>query len=212
MRHNRHNSRHSCVHYNPKPVGIVATIVFHTIYCMTRNRRKRTQRRTLNKRLQAATYSRLTARERASRERSLALLSDLRRGEGSYSELLRKHHLDTRTAHKYLGRDLRGGTGGQRVRPSKADSRVRPLLFPYSSGDILTRIRGSHTASRRTDFFHDRDKLLRGKLSADNFEAKWRGVRIAGQELFTDTATIFIRADAGDLKVENLYASAGGAE
>src|SRR5207253_9785892 len=64
-------------------------------------------------------YSSLTARERASRERSLALHSDLRRGEGSYSELLRKHHLDTRTAHKYLGRDLRGGTGGQRVRPSK---------------------------------------------------------------------------------------------
>jgi len=152
------------------------------------------------------------ARENSSLERSLALLADLRRGEGSYTELLRKHHLDTRTARKYLGRDLSGGTGGQRVRPSKADSRVRPLLFPYSSGDILTRIRGSHTASRLSEFFHDRDKLLRGKLSADNFEAKWRGVRIAGQELFTDTATIFLRADAGDLKVENLYASASGAE
>src|SRR5436309_9127477 len=128
------------------------------------------------------------ARENSSRERSLALLSDLRRGEGSYSELLRKHHLDTRTAHKYLRRDLRGGTGGQRVRPSKADSRVRPLLFPDSSGDILARIRGSHTASKLAEFLHDRDKLLSGKLSADNLDAEGLGVRVAGQERVVATA------------------------
>jgi len=156
--------------------------------------------------------SSLTTREKASRERSLALLSDLRRGEGSYSELLRKHHLDTRTASKYLGRDLRGGTRGQRVRPSKADSRVRELLFPSSSGDVPVRIRGSKAATKLSDFFRDRDKLLRGKASADKFEAKWRGVRIAGQEVFADAASIFLRADAGDLKVENLYASTGGAQ
>ena len=157
-------------------------------------------------------YSSLTAREKATRERSLALLSDLRGGKGPYTELLRKHHLDTRTAHKYLGQDLLGGTGGKRVRPSKADRRVRELLFPMSSGDLPILTRSSQDATKLSEFFHDRDKLLRGKLSADNFEAKWRGVRIAGQELFTDTATIFLRADAGDLKVENLYASAGGAE
>jgi len=177
-------------------------------------RRTRSQRasRKVSSTPRSPRYSSLTAREKASRERSLALLSDLRRGEGSYSELLRKHHLDTRTAHKYLRRDLRGGTGGQRVRPSKADSRVRPLLFPDSSGDILARIRGSHTASKLSEFFHDRDKLLRGKMSAKEFEAKWRGVRIAGREVFADTDAIFLRANAGDLKVENLYASVGGAE
>ena len=156
--------------------------------------------------------SSLTARERASRERSLALLSDLRRGEGSYSELLREHHLDTRTAHKYLGRDLRGGTGGQRVRPSKADRRVRLLLFPTPSGDVPVRIRGSRAATKLSEFFADRDKLLRGKVSADKFEAKWRGVHIAGQEVFADTDANFLRANAGDLKVENLYASVGGLE
>jgi len=49
-------------------------------------------------------------------------------------------------------------------------------------------------------------------MSAEEFEAKWRGVRIAGQEVFADAATIFLRADAGDLKIESLYASVGGAE
>jgi len=156
--------------------------------------------------------SSLTTRERASRERSLALLSDLRRGEGPYSDLLRKHHLDTRTAHKHLGRNLLGGTRGQRVRASKADRLMRELLFPTSSGDVPVRVRGSQAATKLSEFFRDRDKLLRGKVSPEKFEAKWRGVRIAGQEVFADVAAIFLRANADDLKVETLYASVGGAE
>jgi hypothetical protein len=152
------------------------------------------------------------ARENASRIRSLALLSDLRKGKGSYSQLLREHHLSGRTARKHLGRDLRGGGRGQRVRPSRADSRVRLLFFPAPSGDIPTRIRGSKVATKLSEFFNDRDKLLGNEMSAEKFEAKWRGVRIADQEVFADPATIFLRQDAGDLKMESLYASVGGAE
>jgi hypothetical protein len=154
----------------------------------------------------------LTARENSSLERSLALLSDMRRGKGPFETLLRQHHLDRRTAYKHLGRDLVRGTRGQRVRPSKSDKRARPLLFPASSGDIPQRIRGSRAATKLSEFFQDRDWLLRGKMTSDKFEAKWRGVRIAGQEVFADAATIFLRAEAGDLKVETLYASPGGVE
>ena len=157
-------------------------------------------------------YVRPTARDKATYQRALALLSDLRRGVGSYTELLRKHHLRGRTARKYLGRDLLGGTRGKPVRASKADRRVRELMFPKPFGDVLVRTRSSRDATKLSEFFHDREVLLRGDLSADDFEAKWRGVRIAGQEIFADAASIFLRADAGDLKVENLYASAGGAE
>ncbi|PYV79426.1 MAG: hypothetical protein DMG96_04145 [Acidobacteria bacterium] len=46
-------------------------------------------------------------------------------------------------------------------------------------------------------------------MSPEKFEAKWRGVRIAGQEVFADVAAIFLRANADDLKVETLYASVG---
>jgi len=156
-------------------------------------------------------YSSLTAHEKATRERALALLSDLRRGEGSYRALLRKHRLDTRTARRYLGRDLLGGTGGEPVRASKADRRVRDVMFPMSSGDVPIRTRSSQDATKLSEFFHDRDNLLRGKLSADAFQAKWRGVRVAGQEIFADASAILGMADAGELKVENLYASTGGA-
>jgi len=157
-------------------------------------------------------YSTLTAREKAVYGRAIDLLYDLRHGEGPYTKLLRKHGLDTRTAHRYLGANLLGGTRGKRVRASKTDRLVRELMFPRSVGDVRELVRGLSAATKLSNFFQDRDKFLRGKISADKFEAKWRGVRIAGQEVFADAASIFLRADAGDLKVENLYASAGGAE
>ena len=178
----------------------------------TRRTRSRRASRKVSSTPRSPRYSSLTAREKATRERSLALLSDLRGGKGPYTELLRKHHLDTRTAHKYLGQDLLGETGGKRVRPSKADRRVRELLFPMSSGDLPILTRSSQDATKLSEFFHDRDKLLRGKLTAQTFEAKWRGVRIGGQEVFADVTVILDMANAGDLKVENLYASTGGAQ
>jgi hypothetical protein len=89
---------------------------------------------------------------------------------------------------------------------------VRELLFPTASGDVPVRIRGSKAATKLSEFFSDREKLLGNKMSPEEFEAKWRGVRFAGQEVFADPATIFLRADAGDLKIESLYASVGGAE
>lgn len=155
-------------------------------------------------------YSGLTAREKSTYERTTNLVTDLRRGEGSYTELLRKHHLGSRTARKYAGRDLLGGTRGKPVRASKADRRVRDLIFPKPFGDVPHRTRNSKDATKLSEFFRDRDKLLHNKLRADVFEAKWRRVRVAGQELFADAGAILRMANAGDLKVENLYASTAG--
>jgi hypothetical protein len=84
-------------------------------------------------------------------------------------------------------------------------------MFPTSSGDVRIRTRSSRDATKLSDYYNDRDKLLRGKLSAADFEAKWRGLVVAGRELFADAAAIFRMADADALKVENLYASTGGA-
>jgi len=156
-------------------------------------------------------YSTLTERQRATYGRTTNLITDLRRGEDSYTELLRKYHLGSQTARKYAGRDLLGGTRGKPVRASKADRRVRDLLFPMSFGDVPTRTHNSRDATKISNYFQDRDKLLRSKLSARDFEAKWRGVHVAGRELFADTREILRMADADVLKVERLYASTGGA-
>ncbi len=158
-------------------------------------------------------YSSLSAREKATYDKTTNVISDLRRGEGSYTELLRKHHLASVTARKYGGRDLIGGTQGKPVRASRADRRVRVLMFPKAVGDVPFRTRSSRDATRISEYFHDRANLLRGKLSSEDFETKWRAVIIDGQQVFADAAEILHRAEAGDLDhLERLYASTGGAQ
>jgi hypothetical protein len=78
------------------------------------------------------------------------------------------------------------------------------------TGDVPIRTRSSRDATMLSDYYNDREKLLRGKLSAAKFEVKWRGMRIAGKEVFADAGAILEMADADVLKMENLYASVGG--
>ena len=156
-------------------------------------------------------YDRLTARGKATYDRTTNLISALRRGEGPYTELLQKHHIASRTARESAGGDLRGGGRGKPVRASKADRRVRDVWFPTSVGDMRFRTRNSHDATTLSDYYHDRDQLLHDKMNAHQFELKWRDVQVAGRKVFTDVGQIFRMADAGELKIEDLYASTGGA-
>jgi len=157
-------------------------------------------------------YSTLTVREKAEHGRSVDLLYDLRHGEGPYTKLLRKHRLSTRKAHRYLGANLLGGTRGMRVRASKSDRLVRELFFPTGLGDVPRLVRGSEAASKLSDYYNDREKLLGDELSPAEFEAKWRGVRIARRELFANADRIFQMEEADVLKLEDLYGSVGSAE
>jgi hypothetical protein len=156
-------------------------------------------------------YSTLTERQKSTYDRTTNLITDLRRGVGPYTKLLQKHHLDSRTARKYGGRDLLGGTRGKPVRASKTDRRVRDLAFPTDFGDLPVRTRNSKQATQLSEFFQDRAKLLRGRLGVHDFETKWRGVQVAGQELFADAPAIFRMGSAGVLKMEHLYASTASA-
>jgi hypothetical protein len=178
----------------------------------TASKRQRHNEHARRKSRESIGYSTLTERQKSTYDRTTNLITDLRRGEGSYTELLRKHHLGSRTARKYAGQDLLGGTRGKPLRASKADRRVRDLLFPMPSGDVPIRTRSSRDATRLSDYYNDREKLLRGKLSVAKFEAKWRGTRIAGEEVFADAGAILEMADADVLRMENLYASVGSAE
>jgi hypothetical protein len=93
------------------------------------------------------------------------------------------------------------------VRASKADRRVRDLKFPKSFGDVPIRTRSSRDATKLSEYYNDREKLLQGKLAIAKFQAKWGGVRIAGEEVVTDVRTIFEMAKADVLKMDSLYAS-----
>jgi hypothetical protein len=179
---------------------------------MTRKNRSTANSKTQGKagKRRSVRYSSLSERGRGIYNRTTNLITDLRGGKGSWKDLLREHHLGSRTARKYAGRDLLGGGRGNPVHASKSDRRVRDLLFPMPTGDVPIRTRSSRDATKLSDYYNDREKLLYGKLSMAEFEAKWRGVRIAGEEVFADAGAILEMADADVLKMENLYASVGG--
>ncbi len=173
-------------------------------------RKRHHKKRNRTVRSRSLRYDSLTARQKSTYEKSVALLFDLRTGRGTYAQLLRKHRLGSRTARKYLGRNLLRGRDG-RVRASKSDRLVRNLMFPTRFGDLPIRTRSSRLATQLSEFFHDRAKLLGRKLGVHEFETKWRGVGVAGQELFADASDIFRMQSAGVLKMENLYASTANA-
>jgi hypothetical protein len=154
-------------------------------------------------------YSNLTKREKAAYGRSINLLYDLRHGEGPYTKLLRKHHLNTRTARRHLGRNLLGGTRGKRVRASKTDNLLREVWFPRPTGDVRELVRGSAAATKLSNFFQDRAELLGGDMGIEDFEAKWRDVRIDGRKVFADADAIFRMEDAGILNLKDLYSNGG---
>ena len=73
-------------------------------YEMKRQRKRHT--RPAGRQQRTPRYSTLTVRQKDLYDRTTNLVTDRRRGEGSYTALLRKHHLSSPTARKYGGRDL----------------------------------------------------------------------------------------------------------
>jgi len=86
------------------------------------------------------------------------------------------------------------------------------LCFRHLSGDVPVIVRGSPAATKLSNYFQDREKLLRNKMSAEEFEAKWRDVQVAGREIFADADEVLRMAHADIFQIEHLYASVGSAE
>jgi hypothetical protein len=148
-------------------------------------------------------------RETEARERALAALARMRREGRSLRAAATAEGTSPGTVKRYVGSALRQEPGGH-YRPTPRDRIVRELLFPMASGDLPVRTRSSQDATMLSEFFHDRDKLLRGELSSNSFEEKWRGKRVAGRELFADAAEILRMGEADVLPLESLYASTTG--
>jgi hypothetical protein len=83
------------------------------------------------------------------------------------------------------------------------------FCFRRILGDVPVLVRGSRAATKLSNYFQDRDKLLGNKMSSEEFEAKWRDVRVAGREIFADADEIFRMENAGIFQIEHLYASVG---
>jgi hypothetical protein len=74
---------------------------------------------------------------------------------------------------------------------------------------VFEPVRGSVAASRLSKYYQDRAELLGGDMSIEDFEAKWRDVRVDSQKVLADADAIFRMEDAGILDLKDLYSDGG---
>lgn len=70
-------------------------------------------------------------------------------------------------------------------------------------------VHGLPAAKKLSKYFQDRAELLGGDMSIEDFEFKWRDVRIDGRKVFADADAIFRMEDAGILNLKDLYSDGG---
>jgi hypothetical protein len=148
-------------------------------------------------------------------ESSRAVLSAGRRGyaygfdaEGRFSRVpvrgvrhaARIIGIPLRTVERYVGSELFRDRKG-RIQVTPADRLPRSMLLPTALGDQPIMVRGSRKASLLVEY---RLAVLSGDESKLQ---KFKGKKVAGQELITDIRTIQALLDAGAIDPAEIYAA-----
>jgi hypothetical protein len=157
----------------------------------------------------------LSPRQLQDYENSLAVLSAGRRGyafgfdaQGQFSRVpvrgirhaARIIGIPFRKIERYIGSALFRDRKG-RIQVTPADHLPRPMLVPTALGDQPILVRGSRKASLLAEY---RLAVLSGDESKLQ---KFKGKKVAGQELITDIRTIQALLDAGATDPAEMYAA-----
>lgn len=151
-------------------------------------------------------------RQEETRTRALRALTLMRREKLSRAEACRLEHIKPATFLRYVGRAVRQDKPGGRYRATAADRFRRDLQIPTALGPARVPIYGSKAASELSKYSNAINRYLRtGDTSRlQLFEGKTIRVGRERIELITDPATLSSLAQAGVLRVDQLYASFAG--
>lgn len=139
------------------------------------------------------------------RKRALDVLQRMRRTGLSLTAAAREEHIDPRTVQKYFGEQLRHKSKGKPYKATKADRLRREMLTPTTKGMSPVSVRGSRQASLLGRYLSAVGEFLRtGKAKKLK---KFNGKRVGGQRLITDPETLITIAQAGALRLEDIYAA-----
>jgi hypothetical protein len=130
--------------------------------------------------------TRRTQRSNAARERSLKALWAMRQGD-SLAKAARDNGVTARTIKRYIGSALVQNRPGGRISATTSDRLVRYLQIPGPDGPIDINVRGSKLASKFAKYKAAVNRLLAGDRDALK---SWRGKKLAGIPLVTDTKTL----------------------
>jgi hypothetical protein len=139
---------------------------------------------------------------RLARKRSLAVLARVRRGE-SLSQAARNEHTTTRTARKYVRKQLRRDSSG-RYRATRGDTLRRDINVLSYDGYEPVVVYSSKQAHLASQHLIAVARFLRPPGDRELL-SPFVGKRVAGVELLTDPDRLEILGDAGLVKLDGLY-------
>jgi hypothetical protein len=137
------------------------------------------------------------------RNRALRALARMRRTGGSLAAAARAEHIDPRTVRKLFPEELK--QVGGRIEATEGDRRRRDMLILTPQGTMPVAIYGSKKASQLGLYFSAVGNFLRSG-DADALR-EFEGQSIAGHALITDLTTLTSLAEAGALKLDEVYAT-----
>ncbi len=131
----------------------------------------------------------------------------------SLAEACRLEHIKPRTFLRYVGSSVRQDRPGSRYRATAGDRFRRDLQVPTALGPTKVPVYGSKAARELSKYANAINHYLRtGDASRlEPFKGKKVGVRGRKIELITDPSTLSALAQADVLRLDQLYASFGGA-
>ena len=140
-------------------------------------------------------------RHQLTRQRVLAVLARMRRGE-SLSQAARLEHTRPRTVLNLIGKQLKRGPTGHYVATS-ADTLRRDLNVLGFDGYEPVTVYSSKQAHLASEHLIAANRFLR--TGGEAWLKPFDGKRVGGVELLTDPDRLGVLADAGLVKLDGLY-------
>lgn len=153
------------------------------------------------------------ARESETRKRALHALAKMRREGVSLAAASRLAHIKPGTVLRYVGTAVRQDRPGGRYRSAAGDKFRRDLQIPTSLGPIRVPVFGTKAARKISKYANAINHYLRTGDASRLKPFKGKTIRVGRKrvELITDLATLSLLAEAGALRLDQLYASLPGA-
>lgn len=151
-------------------------------------------------------------RQADTRTRALRALTLMRREKISRAEACRLEHIKPATFLRYVGRAVRQDKPGGRYRATPSDRFRRDLQVPTALGPARVPVYGSKAASELSKYANGINRYLRTGDTSGLRPFEGKKIRVGREriELITDPTTLSSLAQAGALRVDQLYASFAG--
>jgi hypothetical protein len=140
---------------------------------------------------------------------SLAALGRMRRDNLSLAQATSLEHIKRSTFLREVGTAVHRSGHGKRWKPSKVDRFTAPMVILTRQGPITVPVTGSIERSRLGRYDIALRKWRAGEDGAEKALRAFRGQKVAGYVLITETKLLIQLEEAGQLDFDTLYSFFG---